>query len=100
MKVIWSETVERELDEIHTYLSETASPETATKVIAKILSRGDQIAAFPEMGREVADFTSPSIREVVEGPYRIVYEIDREVDRIEILAVFHGARLPPWLRDE
>ena len=47
MKVVWSETVERELDEIYDYLSETSSPEAALSTIARILTRGDQIAAFP-----------------------------------------------------
>lgn len=100
MRVVWSETVEHELSEIHDYLAHTSSSETALTTIERILARGEQIAAFPEIGREVEDFASPSIREVAEGSYRIVYEIDRVADRIDVLAVFHGNRLPPWLRDE
>lgn len=100
MRVVWSEAAERELSEIYDYLAEAASPESAMTAVERILARGDQIVTFPESGREVEDFASPSIREVVEGPYRIVYEIDRDEDRIEVLAVFHGRRLPPWLRDE
>ena len=100
MRVVWSETAERELSEIFDHLAEAVSSEAAMQIVERILSRGEQMAAFPESGREVGDFSSPSIREVVEGPYRIVYEINRDEDRIEVLAVFHGRRLPPWLRDE
>jgi toxin ParE1/3/4 len=100
MRVIWSETAEREIADLYDYVTTTSSPEAATRAVDRILSRGDQIAAFPESGREVEDFASPSIREVMEGPYRIVYEIRRDEDRIDVLAVFHGRRLPPWLRDE
>jgi toxin ParE1/3/4 len=70
------------------------------KAVERILTRGKQSATLPESGRKIEDFASPSIREVIEGPYRIVYEIDFVGDRIEVLAVFHGRRLPPWLRDE
>ncbi|MFN7985544.1 MAG: type II toxin-antitoxin system RelE/ParE family toxin [Vicinamibacterales bacterium] len=99
MKVVWSATVVDELTSIHDYLAEQADPDSARSVVARLIRRGEQIAAYPESGRAVRDFGSPSIREVVEGPYRLVYEVNRPADRIEIVAVFHGARLPPWLRE-
>lgn len=100
MKVVWSETAARELAEIHDALAAAASADVAIGVVERLLTHADGIAAFPEMGREVTDFQIPSIREVVEGPYRLVYEVAREENRIEMLAVFHARRLPPWLRDE
>lgn len=33
------------------------------------------------------------IREVIESPYRIVYRVGS--NRVDVLAVFHGARLLP-----
>jgi toxin ParE1/3/4 len=75
-------------------------PVRPRRVVDRIVSRADQIASFPESGRMVADFRSPRIREVVEKPYRIVYEMRPEEDRLEVVALFHGARLPPWLRDD
>ena len=70
MRVVWSATVERELSEIHDYLAESMGPEAALKAVERILARGDQIAAFPELGREVADFASPSIRVAMHGDMR------------------------------
>jgi plasmid stabilization system protein ParE len=34
------------------------------------------------------------IREVLEGPYRIVYHV--KSDQIDIIAIFHGAQRTPW----
>lgn len=36
----------------------------------------------------------PLIREVIEGPYRIIYYI--KLDQIDVLAVIHGAQQTPW----
>jgi plasmid stabilization system protein ParE len=39
----------------------------------------------------VPEFEDKLIREVIEGPYRIIYYIKPE--QIDVLAVIHGARL-------
>ncbi len=36
----------------------------------------------------------PQIREVIEGPYRIIYYI--KSDGIDVLAVLHSAQQTPW----
>ena len=40
------------------------------------------------------EFDLPQVREVIEGPYRIIYRI--LPDRIDVLAVIHGAQQTPW----
>jgi len=42
----------------------------------------------------VPEIGEPRIREVIEGPYRIIYHI--AATRIEILAVLHSARGFSW----
>jgi toxin ParE1/3/4 len=45
-------------------------------------------------GRAVAEFEHGQIREVLEGPYRIIYYI--KLDQIDVLAVIHAAQqIPP-----
>jgi plasmid stabilization system protein ParE len=44
-------------------------------------------------GRVVREFEHGQIREVLEGPYRIIYYI--KPDEVEVLAVIHGARAIP-----
>ena len=44
----------------------------------------------------VPEFEAPDIQEVIEKPYRIIYRV--RADRIDVLAVVHGAQqLPPAL---
>ncbi len=45
---------------------------------------------FPLSGRRVPEYDIDQIREVFEGPYRIVYSI--KPDQIDVLAVIHGAQ--------
>jgi plasmid stabilization system protein ParE len=57
-------------------------------MIQRIMARAPQLAAFPDSGRMVPEVGRPEIREVIEDPYRIIY--NRTSDRIEILAVIQG----------
>ena len=43
------------------------------------------------MGRAVPEFNDEVIREVIVGNYRVIYRV--RADAVEILTVFHGARL-------
>ncbi len=56
----------------------------------RLTRRSQQIAKFPFSGRVVPEFEVPQIRQVLEGPYRIIYYI--KPDQIDVLAVIHGAQ--------
>lgn len=92
MIVHWTETAIKNLTGIYQYIAQN-SPLYAQRVADKIIRRSEQIAAFPQSGRQVPEYDAPDIREIVEKPYRIIYRI--KVDQIDVLAVVHGAqRLP------
>jgi plasmid stabilization system protein ParE len=59
-------------------------------MVDRLTRRSEQIADFPLSGREVAEFGVPQIRQVLDGPFRIIYYI--KPDQIDLLAVVHGAR--------
>jgi plasmid stabilization system protein ParE len=44
-------------------------------------------------GRQVQEFGVPQIREILEGPFRIIYYM--KPDQIDVLAVIHGAQRIP-----
>ena len=46
---------------------------------------------MPKVGRIVPEKNDENIRELIEGNYRIIYEIRGE-DRIEVLLVHHSSR--------
>ena len=95
MKVVWSNRALQSLANIHSYIS-AESAEAANRTIDVILKRGDQLAAFPHLGRVVDRYKRPGIRELVETPYRILYRVRRH--GVEVIDVFHSAQLPPWER--
>ena len=88
MKVHWTRTAERHLDAIHSYIAQD-SPEYARRMVDRLTKRSQQIAMFPFSGRRVPEYDMNQIREVIEGPYRIIYHINP--DQIDILAVVHAA---------
>lgn len=96
MRVFWTETAVQHLSAIYTYIAQT-SPAYAQRMIDRLTRRSEQIAKFPASGRVVPEFQIPSIREVVEGSYRLIYCIKHE--QIEILAVLHGSQQLESLED-
>jgi addiction module RelE/StbE family toxin len=88
MKVHWTDTAEGHLDAIYAYIA-LDSPEYAKRVIDRLTRRSQQIADFPLSGRRVPEYDADQIREVIEGPYRIIYHI--KTDQIDVVAVIHGA---------
>ena len=93
MKVHWTETARDHLRAIHAYI-ERNSPQYALRVVDQLTRCSQQIAEFPLSGREVPEFAVPQVRQVLEGPYRIIYYI--KPDQIDVLAVIHGAQqIPP-----
>lgn len=87
--VHWTDTAEGHLNAIYTYIA-LDSPEYAKRMVDRITRRSQQIADFPLSGRKVPEYNMEQIREIIEGPYRIIYHI--KPDQIDVLAVIHGAR--------
>ena len=60
------------------------------RMVDHLTQKSRQIADFPLSGRRVPEYENDQIREVIEGPYRIIYHIKPE--QIDVVAVIHGAR--------
>ncbi|MBI3015296.1 MAG: type II toxin-antitoxin system RelE/ParE family toxin [Candidatus Tectomicrobia bacterium] len=88
MKVHWTDAAEGHLDALYAYIAQD-SPEYARRMVDRLTRRSQQIAEFPFSGRRVPEYDIDQIREVIEGPYRIIYHI--KPDQIDVLAVIHGA---------
>ena len=89
MKVHWTETAEGHLDAIYAYIAQD-SPKYAMRMVDRLTRRSQQIADFPLSGRKVPEYEMDQIREVIEGPYRIIYHI--KPDQIDVLAIIHGSQ--------
>ena len=64
----------------------------AEKELFKVTKRVEVLRTFPNSGKVVLDFEIETVREIVEGNYRIVYKLFFE-DSITILSVHHHSRL-------
>lgn len=73
-QVIWTTEATFELAAATRYLK-SVSPQYADKLARKIYARAGQLANFPEMGRIVPEIDKPNHRELLEGNYRIMYEL-------------------------
>jgi plasmid stabilization system protein ParE len=87
--VFWTEAALAHLAAIRDYIGQT-SPVYAGRMIDCILARGTQLTHFPNSGRHVPERPDPLLREVLEGPYRVIYRV--RPDRVEVLAIVHGRR--------
>ncbi len=90
MKVLWTDTAIDHLSGIYDYIALDVK-EYAKRMVDRLTKRSEQISNSPYSGRMVPEFEDKLIREVIEGPYRIIYYIKPE--QIDVLAVIHGARL-------
>jgi toxin ParE1/3/4 len=72
MNVHWTDNAENNLDAIYNYIAQRSST-YALRMIDRITRRSIQISDFPLSGRTVPEYESQQIREIIEGPYRIIY---------------------------
>lgn len=92
MTVHWTETAIAHLQSIRDYIARN-SPGYAQALADRITRRTEGLVGSSLLGAEVAEYADESIREVLEHPYRVIYRV--APDRLEILAVVHGARRLP-----
>jgi len=90
VRVIWSELASNELQEIYDFIS-TDSKLYAKRQVMRIRQKTFKLKTTKYIGKEVEEIGIPTIRELIEGNYRIIYKVlnDHEV---AILTINHSAR--------
>jgi toxin ParE1/3/4 len=90
VKLIWTDQAIADLGDIADYIAEN-SEKYAKLTIEKLFTRPDILKNYPHAGRIVPEKNEETLRELIEGNYRIIYEII-SADQINILTVYHSAR--------
>lgn len=90
VKTVWTELALEDLKIIHNYIAQD-SHSYASIYTEKLLRRVKQLETFPRSGRVVPEFGIDSIRELIEGNYRIVYRLNTEY--VFIARVQHSAMI-------
>jgi toxin ParE1/3/4 len=90
MNLVFDEDALADLEGIFAWIARN-NPAAARRLIQRIFRKVERLL-MPGMARMGRAGRDPGTRELVEGPYIIIYEIREGEDEIVILAVFHGAR--------
>jgi toxin ParE1/3/4 len=91
LRVAWARTALQDLEAIGNFIARE-NPIAAGKIVAAIFDQTELLALHPEIGR-LGRIKGTRELVVTDTPFIVPYRV-RE-DRVEVLAVFHGARLWP-----
>lgn len=89
-KIIWSEGAIEDLTNIAKY-AESYSETYASSIVSKLFNKTEILKLMPKIGRIVPEKNNPDLRELIEGNYRIIYQISNP-EKIEILMIHHSSR--------
>ncbi len=82
---------EADLEAIREYY-ERVAPDYAQTFVDGAVEKTLHLEAFPCMGRIVPEIDDDAIRELIYRQYRIIYIVDAEGGRADVLTVFHSAK--------
>lgn len=90
-KVVWTLKSATHLEAIHDYIAQD-SPTYARRFINDLIKTTGRLEFFPLSGRVVPELAVPDIREVIFNNYRIVYRVNSDQNKVEIISVVHASR--------
>lgn len=93
-RVVVTSEAQRDLREIQRYIARDSFL-AAQRFVLLLRSKTKILERHPEIGRVIPEVSDRSIRELVVGSYRVIYEINFPNKRIEILRYWHAARGVP-----
>ena len=92
MRLFWTETAKQDLQAIRRYIA-ADNPTAAERWVDRLRSRARNALHTPLAGRRVPELLRDDIQELIEGNYRIVYQVFE--NRLVVLTVFEGHHLFP-----
>jgi len=90
-KVILAPRAIQDLRSIVAYVAVDRA-DTASRLGFALIDATKPLAYFPALGRIVPEFDSPTVRELILDPFRIVYRVDEPNRVVGIVRFWHGAR--------
>ena len=88
--VFWTAQAEEDLKDIFLHIAK-GSKKYAHIQVQKIKQATHILVNNPKAGKALLEYNSPTIREISEGNYHIIYTSVNQ-NRVDILLVHHGAR--------
>lgn len=96
LEIFWTGFARNELKTIFDYYSAEANPKIARRIVKKIVSSTSKLGRFHELGQiEGALAHRPQqFRYIVRENYKLIYWVNHEESRIEIVDVFDTRQNP------
>lgn len=88
MKILWSPSAVRSLQQISDYIARD-KPAAALRWMEEVRSKVARLKKFPTLGRMVPELGRQEVREILISNYRIIYRLG---PTIAVLAIFHAAK--------
>ncbi len=90
-EVVFTEQALSDIHDIATYIGKD-SMHYAFLQVEKFFRKTETLSSFPLAGRVVPELNIRSVRELIEGNYRIIYKVVNK-NTIHILTVHHSSKL-------
>lgn len=90
VRIIWTKFARQDLKGIAEYIARD-SVNYARIQVQRITIKTKVLKLQPYSGRIVPEVNEENVRELIEGNYRIIYEIVN-AERIDILTIHHSSR--------
>ncbi len=91
MSILFSESAYSDFEAIKEYYSQEGVPQIGEAFIVSIIEQIETLAQHPDIGRKVPEFNMDKIRELIHGPFRVVYL--REKQSIHLIRIWRSERL-------
>jgi toxin ParE1/3/4 len=88
-QIIWTEPALLNLNEIAEYIA-LDKPGAASHLVQAIFSKTERLEEFPESGRKPPELNKSRYKELIVGPCRIFYRIEK--NKVYILYVMRSER--------
>jgi plasmid stabilization system protein ParE len=91
MAIRFAESALRDLEEVQAWYAEQGVADVGARLVEEVFERIQALADEPGMGRVVAEFDQPFLRELIHPPFRIVYR--RDPSCVRVVRVWRSERL-------
>ena len=96
MKLYWTEFSKKELKTIFNFYKDKVNIITSKRIIDNIVDSVEVLVIYPEIGMIDPKLSNnqSKIRFIISTNYKILYKINNEKNRIEILDIFDARQNP------
>lgn len=89
VRIQWSASALDDLDRALAFIA-AENPAAAKKLVRKVVESTRKLKDYPDSGRAVPEFQNPEIRELIVGPFRLIYR--RSPKEARIVCVLRAER--------